>query len=267
MSHFQFCIITPSFNQAQFLGRTIKGVECQHWPRLNYFVRDGGSTDRTVKLLKKTPTFVQWISQKDKGQSDALNQGLLSLEMTKWSDEKLRRTIVAYINSDDYYYPEAFFRVQRCFEQHPEVGWVVGDAVIVDEHNKPIQWYIQLYKRILRKFLSWPLMLILNPLPQPAVFLRASTAKKVGLFNQDTHLVMDYEYWLRTWQEVGPPAQITEELAAFRIHGLSKGGTIFAKQFREELAIAERFTNNKLLLGLHWLHMQLVTAVYKVIKK
>ena len=112
----KFSIITPSFNQAEFLEQTIKSVVSQK-VNLEYFIQDGGSTDGSVDIIKKYAekySFISWQSKKDKGQTDALNQGL----------KKCTGDIIAYLNSDDYYLPDALEKVEKYFESHPKnPGW------------------------------------------------------------------------------------------------------------------------------------------------
>ena len=107
---------------------------------------------------------------------------------------------------------------------------------------------------------------ILNPIPQPAVFIRAEAVTEVGLFSEQLKYVMDYEYWLRLFRIFGPPIVLSQPLAAFRIHADSKGSTNFSAQFVEEYQIAKQFTNNWLALLMHWLHNQLILYVYRLIK-
>lgn len=258
-----FFIVTPSYNQAHFISETIESIASQHQPT-THLVMDGGSTDGTVQLLKKQKNpNVEWISEKDRGQSDALNKGLRKIVKLKPKPTD----IVAYLNSDDYYLPDVFSLVADMFAAHSSSHWLVGDAVIVDENNNEIQSAIRHYKKFWRLLLSPTLLAILNPIPQPAVFLQWSAFEMTGEFNQDLHYTMDYEYWHRLYTSVGRPLVVSRPLAAFRIHSSSKGGSQFDKQFTEELEVSRCYTSNRLVILLHQLHNSLITGVYRIIKR
>jgi hypothetical protein len=135
----------------------------------------------------------------------------------------------------------------------------------VDEHGNKIQSAIAFYKRFLRKFLGFRLLSVLNPIIQPSTFLSKKLIDKVGPFNEDLRYAMDYEYWLRAIK-MASPVLLKEKLSAFRIHGQSKGGSQFKKQFTEELLVAKKFQTNQLLIALHFLHNLLIQFVYRIIK-
>jgi len=265
----QFWIVTPTYNQADFIRQTIESVLNQAGAKIKvkYFVADGNSSDATVKILKSFGDTLSWVSQKDRGQTDAINKGfkqLLKKNSLKKSDSN--QVIIAYINSDDYYLPQTFLKVAAEFEAQPQAEWLVGECLIIDEKNKRIQPLVQLYKKCLRALkLSWVLA-ITNPIPQPAVFMRLSAFQKVGFFNEQLRYVMDYEYWWRLLITGGQPIVSTEVLAAFRIHSASKGGSQFQRQFAEEYQVATQFIHNPLLLFCHRLHTLMIVTIYRLIK-
>lgn len=255
----KFAIITPSFNQDQFISQTIESVLSQNFP-IEYWIIDGGSTDDTSKVVQSYGKRVHFISEKDRGQADALNKGLSRFNL---KDPKL---VVAYINSDDYYAFGAFQEVVCQFKSHPNVAWLVGDVMIVNEINQPIQTAVRLYKKVLRCLLNMSLLQIVNPIPQPAVFIRASAIAKIGEFNSNLQYTMDYEYWLRMYKAFGKPLCIQKTLAAFRIHSRSKGKNKFSDQFKEENEVASRFTSNPIIKHLHRLHNLGIITIYGLIK-
>src|SRR6185369_7608624 len=127
-------IVTPSYNQAPFLEQTIRSVLEQDYPRIEYLVVDGDSNDGSVEIIKKyalsrggvTPPISGWVSEKDKGQGDAINKGF----------SRAKGEIIAWINSDDYYLPGAISSVVKIFEQNPDVALVYGDMLAVDQNSQ-----------------------------------------------------------------------------------------------------------------------------------
>src|SRR6476660_9299939 len=122
-------IVTPSYNQGAYIGRTIDSILSQEGDfELDYRVIDGGSTDDTVAVLKSYGDRVAWTSEKDKGQVDAINKGLA----------KATGDIVGWINSDDLLLPGALAKVADAFRARPSVEWVHGRCVIIDEHDQEV---------------------------------------------------------------------------------------------------------------------------------
>ena len=126
-------IVTPSYNQGKFIEDTIQSVLIQNYPNFEHIIVDNCSTDGTVEILKKYP-FLKWISEPDKGQTDALNKGF----------RKATGDIIAYLNSDDQYCPGVFLTVADYFLEHPECKWLCGNVIFTDskgtvyEKKKPL---------------------------------------------------------------------------------------------------------------------------------
>ena len=268
----RFVIITPSYNQAKFIEETLQSVLSQPGVDVEYWVMDGKSNDGTHAVLRKfarrkfARKQLHWISAKDKGQTDALNRGLHKAHWLKSSRGELDRTIVAYLNSDDAYLPGALAQVAATFRTHVGVQWVVGDCEVIDEHGQQIHQPIAWYKRVVREVYAPWILQVLNPIPQPATFWRASVLRKVGMFNDELRYVMDYEYWLRLQRACGAPYFIDQPLAKFRVHGQSKGGRQFTAQFREQFAVAKKQGASALLLFLQRCHNWLTITTYRAIK-
>ncbi|MFA6518478.1 MAG: glycosyltransferase family 2 protein [Candidatus Shapirobacteria bacterium] len=256
----KFSIVTPSYNQGQYIEETINSVISQKGDfDIEYFIMDGSSTDNTVAILKKYSKNLSknprisfyWQSKKDSGQVDALNQGLA----------KTNGDVIAYINSDDYYLPNAFNTVAKYFESHPKSLWLVGNCQV---SNPRLAWTFFL------KHL-WPIqcfkdaLYVFNTINQPSVFLKKPLVDKVGKFNSDYHYAFDYDYWLRCLK-FGLPSRIFNGLSVFRIHEKSKGNTGFIAQFTEDRIILNNYYPNIIERKLHDFGKYLVSHIYKKIK-
>lgn len=248
-------IITPSFNQGKFIEQTINSVLGQEYPNLEYIVIDGGSTDNTVSILKKYGKKIKWVSEKDKGQSDAINKGL----------KMATGDIVAWLNSDDYYLPGTLKRVAGYFASHPQAMWLSGDYQVIDEKGKDIHGFVVSYKRFLRRFSSFGMLSFANYIIQPSTFWRKEAMEEVGLINEGYRYCMDYDFWLRLMKKY-PLHNIPDPLSAFRIHGESKGGSQYKKQFKEELDVTRANNPLRILNLLHKFHNILIKFAYDYIK-
>lgn len=260
-----FYIITPSFNQGQFLTQCIESVLSQTKVKVHLGVFDGGSSDGSVDILKKYGNSIYWVSEKDRGQTHALNKGLEWIEKQEKKIDK--EYFFAYLNSDDYYADsESLFAVANSFSQAPSNKWLVGDAQIVDSQGTEIQQPIRMYKRFFRNFIGAETLKFLNPFPQPSTFFRYEALKDIGKFNEKLSYTMDYEYWLRAYKKLGDPVFTSKIISCFRIHSLSKGGTLFTQQFQEEVAVAKAQGVTGWQLLLHEWHAKFTVATYQFLK-
>ena len=175
-------IVTPSFNTAQFLGDAIKSVLAQDWPRVNYVVMDGGSTDGSVDVLRSFGDRIQWVSQKDDGQSDALNKGFA----------RLGGDILGWLNSDDTYIPGAFREVMEYFQAHPDVDVVYGNANFIDAAGNLIGPCVHIEPYSARRLFYYSDFIV-----QPATFFRRRAFEAVGGIDASLYFGMDYDLWLR----------------------------------------------------------------------
>jgi len=122
-------IITPSFNQAAFLERTIRSVLEQDYRNIEYLVVDGGSTDGSLDIIHKYASrLTWWMSEKDNGQAEAINKGF----------DHAQGDIVAWLNSDDYYLPGTVSVVVKAFDRHPQASMIYGNLLAVDEFDRTI---------------------------------------------------------------------------------------------------------------------------------
>lgn len=200
-------IITPSYNQGQYIEQTIQSVIAQNYPNLEYIIIDGGSTDNTVEIIKKYEQHLAyWVSEPDRGQTHAINKGLV----------KATGDIIAYLNSDDYYLPHTFFEVAEHYNRFPDVDLFHGGCRYVNERGDKIgeQWAnISKFEEIID---LWGVWWQKRQFVQPEVFWTKRITEKVGLFNEDLYFVMDYEYWCRILQNNGKVGKIDAELTCFR---------------------------------------------------
>jgi glycosyltransferase involved in cell wall biosynthesis len=247
-------IITPSYNQGPFIERTIRSVLDQDYPDLEYFVVDGGSSDSTVDILKRYETRLSWVSEKDRGQTDAINKGI----------RKATGDVIAYLNSDDVYAPGALLRIGEFFRDHPDAMWATGRCRIIDEQDQEVRGAITAYKNFLLRHFRYSVLLVTNPVSQPATFWRRRLMDDVGLFNENEHLVMDYDYWLRIGRKY-PLAVIEEYLAGFRVYPTSKTSSSFLTTFRQEHELAKQYSSSIVLRVLHYLSYLGISAAYLVL--
>lgn len=192
-------IVTPSFNSAEYIERTILSVKAQDYPNLEHIVVDGGSKDGTVKILKKYK-HLKWVSEKDKGQSDAINK---AIKISKGS-------IIGWLNADDLYCPGAVSKSVAFLLSHPDAVMTYSDCEIIDERDKTIG---EIVSRPYNEFLhlSW-----FNVIPQPGAFFRRDAYDKAGPIDISLNYCMDWEYWVRLGR-IGKLVRIPGCLAKFRL--------------------------------------------------
>jgi glycosyltransferase involved in cell wall biosynthesis len=203
-------IVTPSFNQDRYIEETIQSVLSQDYPHIEYMIVDGGSTDDTVNVIKKYESkLAWWVSERDKGQTDAINKGFA----------RANGDILAWINSDDTYEPGAFRSAVKYFQEHPDVGMIYGDCSYINESGKVIGKFnsAQTNYRYLRQGYTH--------IPQQTMFFRADLWKEAGPLDPSFYFAMDYDLWTR----IASRAQIRyipQTWANFRLH--TSGKTILA---------------------------------------
>lgn len=252
-------IIMPSYNGVNFIERAIKSVIEQDYPNIELFIKDGGSNDGSIDVIKfyakKYPKIIKWISRRDNGQTDALNYGI----------KQVKGDIIGWLNCDDVYKKGAFKEVVKFFKTYPDTMWLFGKCDIINADSKAIRKGITSYKNFWLKHYNYQALLVINFISQMGVFWRKEVHDKVGLFDKNQHYVMDYNYWLKLGK-IYRPGFIDKYIASFRITPTSKSSTGYIKQFRDELVIAKKHTNNSLLILLHSIHAKLVIEVYSVIR-
>ncbi|MCX8063497.1 MAG: glycosyltransferase [Anaerolineales bacterium] len=216
-------IITPSYNQAAYLEQTIQSVIYQPGLGevfdLEYLIVDGNSTDGSQAIIQKYQSHLAWwVSEKDRGQAEAINKGL----------RRAKGEIVAWLNSDDLYLPGAIAQAVHILLGDPSLGMVYGDAIAIDEQSQPINRW---------SFGSWGLMEFLRfrIICQPAVFLRRSVVEEVGYVDESYHCMLDHQLWIRVAAH-SPVQHVPSIWAAARQHSQAKN-MAFATRFSEEIQL------------------------------
>src|SRR5215216_964493 len=203
-------IVTPSFNQARYLEATIQSVLSQDYPSIEYMVVDGGSNDGTVDIIKKYESkLAWWVSENDKGQTDAINKGFA----------RANGEILAWLNSDDTYEPDAVSAAVKYLQQHTKVGMVYGNCNFINETGRVIGKFgsAQTSYRLLRQGYSH--------IPQQTMFFRSSLWKQVGPLDPSFYFAMDYDLWTRMAAR-SEIKYVPQTWANFRLH--TSGKTILA---------------------------------------
>jgi glycosyltransferase involved in cell wall biosynthesis len=256
-SNLKFSIITPSFNQAVFIERTVQSVINQAgFFSVEHIVRDGGSTDGTSDILEKYSGRIRYISEPDMGMQDALNKGF----------DMATGEIIGWLNSDDTYLPDALRKVADHFNRHPDCLWLYGNCRIVDEHDQVIRKWITAYKNRLSRKYSFERLLVENFISQPAVFMRRSALKDAGPVDPGLPTAMDFDLWLRL-AKLGMPGYINDDLACFRVHKDSISSRNFREQFEEQYRIHQRYDQNRWLLFKHRINIRLIVLVYELLQR
>lgn len=205
-------IITPSFNQADFLEETIQSVLAQGYPSLQFGVIDGGSTDGSDKIIEAYRDRLDFVViEKDDGQTQAINKGL----------KLAKGEIVGWLCSDDTLLPGALHTIGGHFAHHPDDDWMAGACRVVDANGRCTDTVKPSGAFTLPGVLLRDDVRPFN-LPQPGVFWRRSLHEDLGLLDESLHYCMDFEFWLRLIEVGLRPTLIDAELATYRLHDTSK---------------------------------------------
>jgi len=249
-------VVTPSLDQVAFLPDAVESVALQSHPAVEHLVIDAVSTDGTVEYLAGRED-VDWVSDPDGGQSDALNKGFL----------RVQGDVIAWLNADDRYRPGAFAAVAEYFATHPETDVLYGDITWIDRDGVVFEHRPSLdFDRFSLRYLHW------LTIPSPATFFRSSIVRDGHLIDTSYQYAMDYEFFLRLANEGYRFAHVAETLADFRLQPDAKTGVGSERQLREhrQAAIDRNDLLQRLPAALQvptWQALSLVARGQRVIRR
>jgi glycosyltransferase involved in cell wall biosynthesis len=194
-------IVTPSYNTGRYIGDAVESVLTQGYRNIQYLVMDGGSTDNTLSELKRFGDRLKWVSERDRGQSDAINKGFL----------RAKGQIFGWLNSDDTYAPNAIAEAVNFLWSNPDVAAVYGDAMFIDAEGKDIAKCVHVEPFNKHRLLHYSDFIV-----QPACFFRRSAFEAVGGLDASLHWCMDYDLWLKMVNKGLKIAYLPKHLANFR---------------------------------------------------
>jgi glycosyltransferase involved in cell wall biosynthesis len=246
-------IVTPNYNYERYLEATIRSVLLQGYPNIEFIIQDDGSTDGSVELIKRYEKHLAyWARDRNSGQPSVINRGL----------GRATGSILAYINSDDYYSPNAFAIAAKVFHDHPEADFINGRCRYVDQDGNKVGEQFGDITRLSEVLDLWNVWWNKRQFVQPETFWRRRIWEKVGDFRTDLYIVFDYEYWCRMLLAGAVIRRVDAELACFRFQPLQK--TVNAKRTAdEELAVIEKWLwdpevpltrSERRRLQAHWLY-------------
>lgn len=220
-------VVTASFNQGQYLEQTIRSILLQGYPNLEYFIMDGGSRDNSVEIIKKyEPWLAGWVSRQDGGQPDAINQG--------W--KRSTGSVLAWLNSDDWYYPRALHTAGQFFRDHPEHHWFASEVdnyrhtgeVAKRHHPKPTS----LVECLGRKNYGFH---------QPGMFWSRELVKSVNALDADMQYSFTHDFWVKCLLGGYQPFCVAQPTACFRLHPASKSCSAQLKFAQQDWVVLGRY--------------------------
>lgn len=197
-------IITPSYNQGEFIKETIESVLKQDYTKIEYLVMDGGSTDQTIEILKSYGDRIQWVSEQDGGQADAVNRGI----------RRTKGAIIGWLNSDDTYQEGAVTKIVAYMQSHPDTDMVYGQGYYIDKNGNMTGRYPT--EPFDRNRLAETCLIC-----QPAAFFTKKIVEQAGMLDVGHQLSMDYELWMRI-AKTGKISYLPQYIAASRMYEENK---------------------------------------------
>jgi glycosyltransferase involved in cell wall biosynthesis len=200
-------IVTPTLNQGKYIEKTIQSVLNQEYENFEYLVIDGGSKDSTLDILRRYEGRLQWWSEKDRGQADAINKGI----------RRASGEILGYLNSDDFYEPGAFSKVVAYFQENPDVDMVYGEGYLIKEDGTGKRRFPSTEPQ----FDLWRLTHVWDYILQQSTFFKRDLVQRIGYFNESLHSGLDWDYWIRAGKH-GKVGYIPEYLGTLREYDEAK---------------------------------------------
>ncbi len=219
--------VIPTRNQAQFIAQCIDGCLAQNIADSEVLVIDGASTDHTRDVLASYGNRIRWVSENDRGQSDAINKGV----------RMASGELVAWINSDDYYAgPGVIQRLVDAFAADPRLDIAYGDGERVDVEGQRLGSYRSRAITRVAEIVTHPASFVL----QPSLVFRRQLFLEIGGLDAELHYTMDYELWIRMFAAARATRYLPEVIALARYHTDAKSVAAMGKQIREALAVKRR---------------------------
>jgi glycosyltransferase involved in cell wall biosynthesis len=226
-------IVTPSYNQGQFIEETIRSVLLQGYPDLEYIIIDGDSTDDSVEIIKKyEPWLAYWVSEPDRGQSHAINKG--------W--RRAQGEVIAYLNSDDLLAPGALGHVAHTFMSAPEAGLVYGDCSLIDAKGGLID-------NLKSRPYNRAGLLVANYILQPSAFIGRKAFRHVGEVDESFHMAMDYDYWVRVAMAGFDMKYVPQALSSARLTPNTKSASLVLSFLPDILRVLDSVYESGLVPG------------------
>lgn len=209
MDYPRITLVTPSFNQAQYLEETIQSVINQKYPNLEYIVLDGGSTDGSIEIIKKYSQHISyWLSKPDDGQADAIYKGF----------NRASGEIISWLNSDDLLCKNALFKVADHFIKNRNLGLIFGDAFLIDENSKLKNFLFSSSSFDDYKYGA-------SGIFQGSVFYTKEAYEKAGRINPNLNCAMEYELFFKIYK-LFDVQHISDFIGCYRIHPLAKSSNL-----------------------------------------
>ena len=217
-------VVTPSYNSAEFIEDALLSVSRQQHVSPEHIVIDGASTDRTMDVVRRHPA-VQWVSEPDRGQSDAINKGFL----------RATGDLVGWLNADDYYLPGGLEAIASAAQQHPEADVIYGDCVFVDQGGHIVR------SKVEHEFDPSVLLYFGCYIPSTSTFFRRRIIESGLLLDGDYRVCMDFEYFARLAHAGLRFHYVPRFVAAFRWHGNNISLTQTARRAEERSLVQRRY--------------------------
>lgn len=247
-------IVIPSYNKVDYVRETLQSVISQNYKNLELIVQDGGSTDGTLEIIReyanRYPEIVRLETNKDKGQAVAINKGF----------QKATGEILAFINADDLYATGAFKKVGKTFLANPDLIWLAGKGKVINNSGKEIYNFVALYKNLLLIINSYKLLLTVNYLVQPSVFLSKKAFDNFGPIEGNKRGVLEYDWWLRLGKKKMPKV-LNSTLSSFRLVRGTTSSTFYKQMLDDDFKIAQKYSSSSIILFLHFLHNLVRTII------